>query len=839
METLYDPRHAPIRGVNTTQHPMSLPPGVLSASNNLRFKDGAIECRGGMSASKATILASGQYRGHWEGTLWGAKCILIALYDGSSKTLIYRSTDLTTWTELTAAAGAFGNTRLSGNAPVSFAVVSDPFSLPTATNTERLMFTDGTGATRVCATTRLSNGLSGPITDTLSDIAPPTVGDATVSVLTIETYLRSANASVFTSTVGDFEGTVVGADPDKVQRFTIYTTIDPGDTVTFAYSSHIAVGGGQLKNRQILIGVDTAYTMLWDKVKVTMGSQVLWDPSNSSLYSRPIPVPFDSSQKMIWVFDHPATLSGSLTGNFVFEWVAPATEAPATNTTFDVFLMAITFGTTGYADWSFATTYAQTFTNAESPGVIYNNYETQRLSDFGAPPLNGARLPRSPILQAQFACKTKNPASTPLAAGVDSARFYYQEPGSQRFKYVRRERLADWSGSAWTLSTGSSGDVLSVTGGVDSDFYSLPEVYLPDAYNVTVPTSKCIAWVNDRLFAAGAVGANSSVFVSEYRNAFRMRRFTAYQNGEVEPDAPITMGVGAALVQKIVPLSSSILGSDSVFVFTDSGILVTGGSTSGQLQRLSRVSKFGTLSPNSITELNGSLFYLDTEMQVRVLSGGQPQSITRGVVDNVLHEIPAGRRPLVSACVHRERYYLAYTPSGGSSNTRILVWDDVTRMWCFDTPKIAAEGLVSWLDGTNNAKRLILVGSDGKAYEYDLSTEDDDDGTSIPCSMSFWELHQPDGKNFSVNQIGITADDVSGGSGTVTRLYKPNAATATSSINLDATGNQIVRYDGTQTGASKGVACLLSIAMNLTAGKKILKIVALLEPRDHAYDATS
>lgn len=795
-----------------------------------------------MTASLGTVLASGSYRGAWQGFLWGSYSLVVAVYDGS-KTRVYRSTNSTSWTELTAGSGAFGDTRLTGNGPVSFTVVPNPFSLPTAVNTERFLFTDGTGAIRAVCNDYEQGGVTDGTACTLNAITAPSVGQLPVRVRAIEsTLLNLQGTPSFTvPSSGEFNFAASGSAPNKVARLTIDPSIDIDDYVS------VTVGSSSLsvttEDRQVLIGVDTAYTMLWDKLKVELGSVTLWDPSNSSSYSPPVAVTLDASNRTVWVFQYPhITASGALSGELKFTWKAAAAgEAPSSAVTADIFLLAITYGVGAYSDWSVACTMASSSSLCESPGVVYSTYVTDRISDYGGPILNGLRLPRSPVIKAQFSATYKQPSTTERDAGVDLVRWYVRQPGMARYRYMGSTSFSSVSGSTWSFDSGSAYSE-KVDGVIEDDIYGSPEVYLPDAFNIPPPAAKCIHFDNDRLFAGGASGATKNLYISEAKNPFRMRRFTAYQDGRVDADAPVTRTIGGGVFQGIVSMASSLIGANQVFIFTSEGVFATGGTLSGQLQQVARVSEFGTVSPMSIAKLNGKIFYLDTEMQVRVIDGGQPKSITRSWVDDSLAGIPAARRAYVGGAVFGENYYLTFTPTGETTNTRILVWDDESGQWVVDAPPVATEGLIAWFDGTNIKKRLIAFGSASSnlnAYEYDLSTQTQDLGTTnITCAITLPAIHFDDGKGFAVGRIGVTCDDVASGTGTVVVTYMPTGSTSTRSISLDGSGNQIVRYDGTPTlsGAGNGVGAQVRLSLGLTAGKRVYKIVGEIEPRNHAYD---
>ena len=469
--------------------------------------------------------------------------------------------------------------------------------------------------------------------------------------------------------------------------------------------------------------------------------------------------------------------------------------------------------------------------------MIYSTYVSDRFSDYGAPILNGLKVPRSPILQAIYMAKVKQVSSADQTAGVDLARFYYKAAGDVRYRYVSSKQL---SGSAGDILT----NIASPTWVIAAPLVTVTEyqVYLPDAYHIPVPSAKCLKFANGRLFAGGAAGSTKNFYVSANGNPFRFRSFTDRINGQVDVDDPVTRTVGSGVFQKIVPMSSSVLGADTVFIFTSEGVFVTGGNTSDQLQNVARVSTYGTVSPLSIATHDNSVIYLDTEMQIRILRGGQIVPVSRDWIDDNLAGIPAAYRKYASGVVHNERYYLAYTPSGETTNTKALVYS-IEGSWMLDTPPKPIGGFLAWFDGTNIKKRLIAFGMDSttvKAYEYDLLTQSQDLGTTnITCAVTFPEIHAEDGKSLFVNRIGVTCDDVSGSAGTITRTYKPLGSTGTSNLDMSGIGNQVVRYDSQQVLAgtmNQSTSAKVRLSLPLTAGKKIYKIVAELEPRGHAYD---
>ena len=836
---LYDAKTKPLRGLNTALDPYTLPEGIASLLTNYRIGNGVLECRGGMTATLGTVNASKIARGKWTGNIGGASYMAEAVYDGAGKTLVYVSSAPATWTQITDDAGDWGDTRLTGNAPVTFAAVPDPFGIA-----DRLLFADGTGSVRAWFnSTTYHAGLVAPITAPMADVAAPEVGDMMVRVNAIAASGTNATgAGTYTGDVDGLDFADSGASPNIVRRLTIETTVANLDDAGLD-CSHSVTLSAPIADRQFLLLVNTSYTLLWDKLQVKWGSDILWDPTAPASYSRPIPVPVDGTARTLWIFKLPtqtASISSATTYNLHFTWVAATNEAPSANVTADIEFIGITHGSPVYSDLAIGVTSMNTTTGVESPGVIYSNYVADRFSDWGGPIMNGLRLPRSPLIKCIYRCKFKNVSTAELALGVDAAVFYYRAPGQKRFKVLRTPQiLTTITTGTWAVASGSVNSVLELTA-PSAAFYSLPDVYMPDAYNMAPPATKALLWANERLYVGGATYQNANVRISERKNAFRIRRFTERERGIIASDDPVTLSAGTVIVQAFIALASSLLGSDGVAVFTDGSVLLTGGTDSNQMQRMTRISTFGTVSPLSIASLNNIVYYLDTEMQVREFSGGQPQSITRSWVDDQLAGIPADYRKYADAAVWDDKYYLFFTPSGATTNTKGLVWNANElneRQWVNDTPVLAIQSLISWFDGTNQKKRLIAITASGTAVEYDLSTQTTDQGANITCTVTLPEIVAPDGKILTVNQIGVIADQVTGStSNTLTRTYKPAGGAATSNLNLaNASNNQINLYDGAQTGASNGTSVQVKLVLGLTAGKKVYRIDAEIEERNHGF----
>jgi len=813
--------------LKTASDGLALQPGEWKELDNLRRNNRIPTARGGMSAALSSILADGEFRGVFSGAINGTEYVVVAVYDGS-KTRIYSTTDLSTWTELTATSGRFGNTRLTGNAPVSFALIKVPSAAGTAADV--LIACDGTGY--VLNLGALSATYTAPMKTVLQQ---DTIRDIPVHVDIIEYGIGIEGTNVYTASGANLTAANNGTSPNLQMRITIGSGTANGDTIKCSGQSAASVNNGSTSlDRQFVLGIDTSYTLLWDKFKLESNSgEVLWDPTNRSSYAEPIPISVDASNRTLWVFNWPNPKSNVSRQYVILTWVAATAEAPSTTQYVDIFLMGYTYGTNARADLGLAVTNECSNSGVESPGVVYSTYVTQTVASQGGPVLNGAVLPRSGLLMANYTAPIKNVTAAELANGVDYVNFYYAEPGIGEYRWVGRLSTASWSGSAWAYGSGTAGALLYVSALSNSVGYATLEKFLPSGYHVAPPACGAVAYVRGRAFFGAAASAGGDVYISEYGNPYRLLKFPRFVGDQLDESSPTSINVGEPCTF-IKALSSSTVGSSTIFFGTKKQVLASRGLSVSTLSNLGVVSSHGSVSPYSAVVLNDTFYYLDTEMQVRAFSNGGSRILTRNTVDDLLKAIPAARRRYAVACGFDYMYYLFFTETGGTENTRGLVWRDDGDGWVTDTPPVAIDGICSFYSDTDMAHRLITFGTSSsalKAFEYDDPTQDQDLGTTdIVVTFAPGDLTTVSEENIVIGHVAVACDGNAGGLGGVTRTYKPTGVSSTSQIDLDpGTANQVMRWDTEPTPSTDqedaaGTSASLTITLPLKAGAKIYRI---------------
>lgn len=841
----------PMLGMNTSDDPMSLPPGVWSLRQNIRTRDNVPKARGGMTASLSSDMSGGSCRGYFQG-LFGQTSVstmFVAMRVGS-ETLVYTSTNGTTWAEITAASGKYGNTRFSTDGLVSFAIVPDM-----QTNWPRtLVMSNGVDSVRVY------NSAAGK-TETISSIEAMEGVRNTPVQMRIPNYFKINNSSETSITASNAsfacaDTTLDGGNAavDNVLRFTVDTSAIVGTTPNVLVTFSTAWAGNQTANNQVIVGLDTDIPDFWSfftlKIGTSGGETLLWDPNDSD-YPKPVPIGFDLSQRSLWLFDAGAIYgdgnawSTSSIDRFRITYSPASTsvQPPAGDPTFDIFLFCSGCDIPG--DTKFGVTY-RTANYNESAIVLYSKYETQKLKHIGAPTveIGGASMPLVPEILYQANVPWQNTASAGLT-NVEYRDIYVKRNDDFMYRRLDTEQIADYdvtSPGAWAFKNATPTPPAFYT---DIDTYSgvgtvAENVTAPGTLHRSAPIGKGLTFANGRLFAGSNISGMNGIAFSEYKFPLRFRFTPEIVAGDFPAESPGVISLTGEVAQAIVPVSASVSGTSTLIAVTDRGVYAFGGLNAAELMQAGRVSGFGTVSPNSVAELNGKVFYLDTENQIRLIYGGDRGSIARGIIDDQFAGIPGAYKKFVSATVFDDRVYFAFTPTGATTNTKIAVWDDIKGYWdSIDVPPVACQGLMSWWDGTNVKKRLIAIGSDGKAYEYDLSTQTQDLGTTnITVVLTSWETPAMNGKSVYIDRVGIMMDAIASATGTITRSYKMASSTGTSTISLADASSVIMRYDGAQAESDNafGRSCKLSLSLPMTAGAKIYRISAELRDRDDNYD---
>lgn len=821
---LFDPKDVPVRGMVSAQAPSSLSPGEWALLQNIRQSSRLIQVRGG-TALLGTILASSTFRGFWTGTLNGTYTIIVAVKE-SLETRVYKSTDgFATKTEITAASGQYGNTRFTDNGQLlTFERVWNPIAFASG---DLLVMQNGTDAPRVYsvagAITAIHEAIDPPLATQNFPVKYSLPFNFPVNVTANLAHVNSGAALV--SSNG-------GTTPNSYINLSVGTgtALNDNSEITLSSTKTFFTNTSRM---QWILGIDTEYVEFLDKVKIEAKiagvlAATIHDPT-STVSAAPIAVPLSSDNKTLYVFDKGERASSITFDEILITWVAPTNEAPSIVKVVKIFMIAGSGRNPGQT--IFGTGYRNSASFAESPGVAYTHYVGELVNNTGGPADNKATLPNDPSIYYDFSLPYKNTSTADRDKGVDLLNVYRKRPQDDRLSYFTAVTIAAYAGS-WAYSSTATDPLFHTPTGLETS-YDIP---MPDGFHLPLPVAKAMKYANGRLFVGAPSSGNYNLMFSGIKQPFRFRRFNR------EEDGPGALSIQGETVQAFAAVATSTLGIDTIYAFTDQGLYGLSGLLTSQLSQQARISDSGTLSPYSVQTMKNTVFWLDKEMQVRRMRFGSIEDLSRDSIDDLTRGIPGSRRAFVYGACNNERYFLGFTPSGATTNTRILVWEDRYQKWSLDIPPKAMEGLLNWFDGTNNKFRLLGAGIDGsdlKSYEYDDPATSQDLGTNISVGLTSHEIHDPmwDHK-FFIRRIGVLVDDVSSGSISISRAYKPHGGTGASTINIDVSTNQAWRWDGNQTvtGTGNGVSCQITFTASLTAGTRFYSIVAERQERGLGRD---
>lgn len=522
---------------------------------------------------------------------------------------------------------------------------------------------------------------------------------------------------------------------------------------------------------------------------------------------------------------------------------------------------AIFFSGTINQGSSFSVAYRNSGTKAQGPGAIMPvkvDYTGNTIvSVAGTTSTVAATIPYLPYVRYNYLVPIQGPSVADLALGIDTVDLYRRDVGSTNYYLIKSISFGSWNDGAFPNAWCYKGPQLSpsvpATVGTalppnmnngrylntNTDTFDYSQL-APDDLYTTIPTGFAMTVANNRfVVGSGTNGVYPNVQTSEGNNPFRFRQLSdvSAANSYRSPSFFTLQGEN---IQAFATVASSGLGTSIIYVFTQKAIYVMGGFDSISLTNATLRYQMGTLSPSSVVQRKGYIYWLNEEGQVCRLDNvtpsylmATPVFIGRKVIDDRTRAISASRLANVRGLAVYERYYLFYTPSGSVSNTRALVWDEVTEGWVEDTLPTDGEHIYS---NGSSPNRNFAISQVGQVYEHEQR------GNVTPQAITL-TTSQLRVKPFSTqifNRIAINADPSPGSILTISRQYYKTAQVETTTLTLTALGseNRILRYDnylGNPAGKTDQVISI-TISGSALPGTRFYAIGMETLPRESAID---
>lgn len=585
----------------------------------------------------------------------------------------------------------------------------------------------------------------------------------------------------------------------------------------------------------------------WQQMKVSITDissnvMVLYDPTAGIggpdfLQS---PGPFLAAYQINYPLQPETTFDHANVRSITFEWTG---QSPVIDTTFIVYLLA------GSGQFQGTTEFAAAYCEVDSrsmggitpypsvvPGSIFANGGPGRI------PLGNSSTSPTIADDARFSydylISVGNPPTpTPPAIGPDRALLFSQLPGQTDLFLNGDVQIAHWDGTNWDLDNTSKTNF-----GVpfDQDI-SWPEL---DSAYVVMPIGQAMSASTQRLM----VGAQNRYWYSGAERPFQFRELVdSDANGNLMTNSPGSFGIDGENIQALLNIGSLSAGQETVgqaqngvstvFILTDRTLSWVTGWDAISLNKRNLLYARGTYAPKSLTPSRTGFFFIDTDMRVIEVDGYQTTPTSRDIVDDRLLAIPSDRIPWMWGVERNDRYYLCYTPNGGTENTECLIYDvhESQRLgehiWLSDTfPPSGIAGnvsaLLSYRDGIQT--RLIGFTFAGSCIEHETYGAVDDDGQSgVTWSLTFPELKADLFSTIRVRRCGVTCDS---NMGTITTVRTPigrlSGSTSSGSVDTSTpTGPRVVKWDGSMVFAGLASNSInISLSGVSPSGKRLMNV---------------
>lgn len=850
---LFDCHDFGILGLNTRNSGIALPAGIWKGINNWRWcGEGPLRVRDGLGVTLGTIGSTGTPCGLETLNIAGTPTHFAANREGS-ETLIYKSTDAVTWTEITAASGQYGNTRFTTAGNVFFEVARHP----DAPSTDLVVIQNGTDTPRV---------YDGSNVVKHEAITADEKGAKMKLTLTLAGYATIYNSAGTTCTAtgvtnqADFYMADVGGSSTNNYISMRATGGGGGVAINDIARCVTSAWGGGANPKQFIIVMDSAYTQWFDNCKVSIDdgthTVVLWDPTDTTgAYAAPYPRPMsmtgtNNNQGTLnaWVFPINASDAYDLTQftGLSFTWVQGTLAA---GTYFNLIYAWGLSGGVFPGDTEFALARHNTGSKAYSPACIYSQKQGARIRDIGGPQDRTDRLPISADIYYQVKANYTYASAADVAKGVDQVSFFFKRTQDVRFIKNSNSTLSSWAPSTWTAS-GVAGTV--ATASLDSSSTITPGYHqwmVPDEQHITIPIGRQMLRTNGRLFvmAKGDTNGGPGLYFSALDNDFSFRVNQDPNQGEYSPSSN---SIAGEVAQGLTGSATDIFGVSRIFVFTDSYVYGTGGVLASQLSNMYPLAPHGTINPYTIWEYLGQVFWLDQEMNVQRFKDGQVANLSQFQVDDNLGGfgdatgVPTAYRTLVMAGLYKGRYYLPFTPMGGTVNNKTLVWNVLLEKW--ESVDIYAAHDVAftsrWVTATGTSN-ILTVGSDRTVRYLEVDGHHvDGDSTPIVGTLTSWGIRYTNPKapafsEMTIGQLSILAD-AKVATWTTTRTF-PRAGTIGGTITTSAGSTVLWLIDAitAPSGDAFGIYGTVTLSASTSAGGVLYRVSAEVDKTSGAASA--
>lgn len=846
------PKKAPPKGLFSYPSAQTLGPGEFSAVSGLRMDKRVLRVKDGdVKLTSAAILASATFRGAGSfrtAMVSSANPKIFAGFHLSNFGRVFTSTTGTAFaTEVSADSGEFGDTRFTTSTS------HDPWFYMQAVNNRFIpdssygvlgdtcfLVSHHANAVRLYSSLYDAYGIH-------DEISTPQANNTLVPIATLPAYLlvnttAETTHSQVTGTTLTF--TDAGTTPNNYIRLqAVNPVLNDKSRIDFGTAMSLGSAGGVLTSRQLVMLMASPTVNILDKYAWRIGNSgaqvTIFDPTSSTKNQAPSIVPADASGSLFWVGFSLDTIDGTTSPALNSIDYIEAIWAQASETaTYNLYIYAICGSGKDPGGAFHVGTYGRRKMMCESRLMEYPAAKPELISNLGgATVISGHIAPgmRIPCLDGRIKVNYKVPYQTVTQAelnkGTDMFILYRMDPGERWFSWVTTDTIGTFLGT-WSFSSASALGINVIT---DNYPDKNPALRAPTPDTLPIPQCKAMCFANNRLYAAVRPSSSlgySTLYISDENFPGRMREAARTLSGpsDFDPTSGTTHQFGDEDIMQMVSTPGQYEGTSNVYVFTNKSIWAIG----RDVFRAERMASVGTLSPMSVVEYEGKIFFLDSNRRVQMIDNGVIRDITTGQVQDILESIP-GASDVGTSRLYRvtgacwKNYYRLGFGTSGSTNTNCLVYDILRDVWAGNETMtlsgFTVEQFITWESA--GIVGLYAFSSDREFYQY----EQPGSTANASVSLTTGEFHYEDWQSFLLNRIGFVADDVAASLTTSRSFYPGTGTPTTATCSLDVATDRAWKYDAAQSssGDKSGRTAKVTISGTLPGGTNIYEIVAECE----------
>ncbi len=339
---------------------------------------------------------------------------------------------------------------------------------------------------------------------------------------------------------------------------------------------------------------------------------------------------------------------------------------------------------------------------------------------------------------------------------VDDSNFILKYRGSTNAAYTtgtisvtNGSATVTGSGTAWNLTTNTeAGEYIQLP---DQKWYRIVAVVSATSLTIEVPYYGLTAsgqsytvspWgvVQGRLNSGGTTPTSEAVtglvrpaptFIENHINRIwtldgNSLRFSALDTsiaGEHFNDWDTGNNAG----QIIIPSGSGDTGTglyslnNSLYIFQRRAIWRLYGTSPANFELRNVTNEVGMLSQKTLVEWNDVLIFL-SDLGIIMFDGSNIRNVSEGVVNTFIDSWANKNSP--AATLWKNKYIIAYTPSGRTTNEEALVYDmQENSFW--RVKNVNAAAWMAWNGGTDDGRLYFASSNQGSIYQWDTGNHDD------------------------------------------------------------------------------------------------------------------